>query len=168
MFAGVTACRPLHNHRNAAEAGNIPLMRRFKLIAEVHLVLVREHRVLMLRRFNTGYEDGNYSLIAGHVEGAESFTHAMVREAAEEAGLAIAPRELLLVHTMHRKAENERISLFFKAGNRSGEPHNREPHKCDDLAWFPSQSLPANTVPYIRAALECILTGINYSEFGWT
>jgi 8-oxo-dGTP diphosphatase len=143
-------------------------MARFRLIAEVHLVLARERQVLMLRRFNTGYEDGHYSLIAGHVEEAESFTNAMVREAAEEAGLLIVPHELSLVHTMHRKAEDERISLFFQAGDWSGEPHNREPHKCDDLAWFPIVGLPANTVPYIRAGLQCIFAGVPYSEFGWT
>lgn len=143
-------------------------MARFKLIAEVHLVLVRQNRLLMLRRFNTGYEDGRYSLVAGHVEEAETFTGAMAREADEEVGLAIAPNELSLVHTMHRKSDSERISLFLKAASWSGEPHNREPHKCDDLAWFDIDRLPANTVPYIRAALQCIAAGMNYSEFGWT
>lgn len=142
-------------------------MARFQMIAEVHLVLVRQHQVLMLRRFNTGYEDGNYSLVAGHVDAAETFTSAMAREAAEEAGLTIAPNKLSLVHTMHRNAENERISLFFNATSWSGEPQNREPHKCDDVAWFHIESLPANTVPYIRAALQSIVSGINYSEFGW-
>ena len=143
-------------------------MARFQMIAEVHLVLVRQRQVLMLRRFNTGYEDGNYSLVAGHVDGAETCRSAMAREAAEEAGLTIVPNELSLVHTMHRNAENERISLFFKATNWSGEPQNREVHKCDDLAWIHLERLPANTVPYIRAALQCIFsTRINYSEFGW-
>ena len=140
---------------------------RFKLIAEVHLVLVRQHQVLMLRRFNTGYEDGNYSLVAGHVDGAETCTSAMAREAAEEAGLNIAPSELAHVHTMHRNSDNERMSLFFKATSWSGGLQNREPHKCDDLAWFPVGRLPDNTIPYIRAALRHIFDGINYSEFGW-
>lgn len=152
---------------NPTESGSIEKMVRFKLIAEVHLVLVRQHQVLMLRRFNTGYEDGNYSLVAGHVDGAETCTSAMAREAAEEAGVTIAPNELSLVHSMHRNAENERISFFFRAANWSGEPQNREPHKCDDLAWFHLERLPVNTVPYIRAALHCIFSGIHYSEFGW-
>ena len=44
------------------------------MLIAVYLVLLRDEQVLMLRRHNTGYEDGNYSVIAGHVERDERFT----------------------------------------------------------------------------------------------
>ena len=58
-------------------------MERFKLVPAAYLVIVREGKILLLRRFNTGFEDGNYSMIAGHLEGNETFIQAMVREARE-------------------------------------------------------------------------------------
>ena len=142
-------------------------MARFKLIPEVHLVLVQDGKVLMPRRFNTGYEDGKYSLIAGHVDGGETFRSAMAREAQEEAGLEIAPEALRLVHTMHRNSDEERLSLFFVADDWMGEPVNTEPHKCDDMKWFPLSELPQNTVPYIRSAISRLMDDVIYSEFGW-
>ena len=32
-------------------------MERFKIITAVHLILIENERVLLLRRYNTGYED---------------------------------------------------------------------------------------------------------------
>ncbi|HWA62940.1 MAG TPA: NUDIX domain-containing protein [Caulobacteraceae bacterium] len=142
-------------------------MARFKVIPEVHLVLVERGRLLMMRRFNTGYADGQYSLVAGHVDGNETFAAAMAREASEEAGLDIDPAALTLVHAMHKRAEEERLSLFFRADAWAGEPVNREPHKCDHLGWFPAGEWPANTVPYVAKALGHIAAGRVYSEFGW-
>ncbi|HKC75618.1 MAG TPA: NUDIX domain-containing protein, partial [Chloroflexota bacterium] len=55
----------------------------FRVVAAVHLFLISDAQVLLLRRFNTGYEDGQYSVIAGHLDGGEEVTAAMRREARE-------------------------------------------------------------------------------------
>jgi 8-oxo-dGTP diphosphatase len=139
----------------------------------VHLILRQESDVLLLRRFNTGYEDGNYSLPAGHLDGAETVTAAMIREAAEEAGVVISRADLRVVHVMHRNVADpgsgpqERVDFFLAAARWQGTPGIGEPGKCDEVAWFPMAALPGNVVPYVFSALQCHQRDVGFSEFGW-
>ena len=133
----------------------------------VHLLLVREGQVLLLRRHNTGYEDGNYSVVAGHVEGGEELKSAMAREAREEAGIEVLPSDLEVVGVMHVKTDKEYISFFLRASVWAGEVTNMEPDKCDDLRWSGIDDLPGNTIPYVRHAIENYRKGVWFSSFGW-
>ncbi len=144
-------------------------MERFKVMAAVHLFLIRNGNILLLRRANTGYEDGNYSVPAGHLDGHESVTQAMIREAQEEALITLKWSDLKVIHTMHRtKDDGERIDFFLTAEVWSGEPTIGEPHKCDDLSWWPLNDLPTNLIPYVRQALNCYQQQISFSELGWS
>ncbi len=142
---------------------------RFKLIPAVYLILRRNDDVLLLRRAHTGYQDGKYSLIAGHLEGDELATSAIVREAKEEAGITIDPTDLTFVHLGHRLTRNqpgqERVDIFFEASNWRGDIQNQEPNKCDDLSWYPRGKLPTNMVPFVRRVFEDIARNISYSEY---
>ena len=134
---------------------------RYKFKSAVHLFLIRGDEILLLRRFNTGYEDGNYSVVAGHLDGGEEVKQAMMREAREEIGIQVLEEDLEVVGVMHRLAEDERIDFFLVARDWEGEIRNMEPHRCDDLAWFPLEGLPANMIPYVKRAIE------NYQIGGW-
>ena len=142
-------------------------MARFRLVSAVHLFLMRDDQVLLLRRFNTGYEDGNYSVIAGHLEGDEEVKAAAMREAREEAGIEISPQDLRVVGVMHRKSDDERVDFFVAATSWSGEIANREPGRCDQLAWCDLDELPANVIPYVRRALDNYRRGVWFDSFGW-
>jgi 8-oxo-dGTP diphosphatase len=140
---------------------------RSKFPVTVHLFFLRMEQVLLLRRFNTGYEDGNYSVPAGHLDGGESVRMAAVREAREELALRIEPDALEFVGVMHRKSNDERIDFFFIVRGWQGEPQNAEPDKCDQLLWAEMDALPKNTIPYVRRALESLKQGEKFMEFGW-
>ena len=140
---------------------------RFTMPIATHLFLLQENRILLSRRFNTGYEDGNFSVIAGHLDGDEEIKMAMIREAEEEANIRISPGDIDVIGVMHRKSEDERIDFFLSATSWTGQLLNMEPHKCDLLEWFDLDDLPENVIPYVRKALENYRLGRWFNSFGW-
>lgn len=144
---------------------------RFKIIPAVYLVLEKEKKVLLSRRSNTGHEDGNYSLVSGHLKGDESLKDAMIREAKEEIGIILSADKLKIVHITHKRKmigdDGERMDIFFYADEWEGEIKNAEPDKCDDLKWFSQEKLPKNLVSYVKHALEQIDKNEFYSEIGF-
>ena len=140
---------------------------RFQMPVAVHLLLVKDGKILLLRRFNTDYEDGKYSIVAGHIDGDEDAKTAMIREAKEEAGIEITRNNIKFASVMHRKSEDERIDFFFIADSWNGEVTNMEPQKCDDLSWFVIDNLPSDIIPYIQRAIENYISGVQFDVFGW-
>jgi 8-oxo-dGTP diphosphatase len=141
---------------------------RFTYIGSAYLFLIKDNQILLQRRFNTGFEDGNYGVPAGHLDGGETAREGCAREIREEIGVTIKPEDLTVVHVMHRKAaKDERIDFFMTASVYEGEIVNNEPDKCDDLSWFPLDNLPANMVAYVKVALQHYLKDVMYSEYGY-
>jgi 8-oxo-dGTP diphosphatase len=135
-------------------------------IPEVQIVFKKWNQILLNLRHNTGYMDNMYWLVAWHVEKWETFTQGGIREALEEAWVILKPEQMKYVHTVHRKKNDEemRIWVIFVVENWDGDIVNTEPHKCKELIWCDVQSLPKNTIPYIKVCLENIEKGMYYSE----
>ena len=140
-------------------------MTRTRFPVTVHLFFFRENQVLLLRRFNTGFRDGEYSVPAGHMDGGETVMQAAVREAQEETGIHLEEKDLTISTVMHRIEDDERVDFFLLVHKWQGEPFNAEPDKCDDLRWAEIDGLPENTVPYVRQALANHLTGNPFDEY---
>ncbi len=103
------------------------------LIPAVHMFLVKQDSILLLKRLNTGYHDGDYSVPAGHIEPNESVITAAIREASEELGISVItaaireaseelgilvrPAELTIVQVMHRKSSWERVDFFLRVNH---------------------------------------------------
>lgn len=144
------------------------LKERFKMIVAVHLVVLHNNEILLLKRYNTGYEDGKFSVPAGHVEDGENVIQAMVRESQEEIGIEITNSSLEIIHVMNRNCiDHERIDYFFKVSHWHGEIRNMEPNKCSELSWFNIENLPFNTIDYIKEAIENYINGCKFSVYGW-
>lgn len=59
----------------------------------------------------------------------------------------------------------DRAEYFFVTDRWSGTPRVCEPHKCDELRWFPITALPENMMHHVRDAVGNIQKEIAYSEY---
>ena len=142
--------------------------KRFMLRAAVYLMPLKDNQILLSRRFNTGWMDGKYSLIAGHLDGNESVVDSMIRESYEEAGLTIDSQDLIPATVLHRfSPDQEYIDFFFAAKKWQGEPRIMEPDKCDEMSWYPLDELPNEILPYIVEAINNYQLKIPFWESGW-
>ncbi|MBN2554977.1 MAG: NUDIX domain-containing protein [Anaerolineales bacterium] len=133
----------------------------------VHLFLVKEGKLLLLRRKNTGYMDGSLSVVAGHLGGDETVYAAAKREALEEAGIRLEEQDLAIVGVMHRREDDERIDWFLTASRWSGQISNAEPEKCEELVWHPLAELPPDIIPYVRRGIDNYIAGKAFESFGF-
>ncbi len=135
---------------------------RLKLKIAAYLMMIKDGKILLARRFNTGWQDGNYSLPAGHLEENETILQTLMRETEEEINVKINEEGTKLVHIMHRPSH---IDFFFVTDIWEGKPEIMEPNKCDDLQWFPLKNLPKNIVPSVLSTILHHEKNIFFSEF---
>ena len=143
-------------------------MEIFSVPVSVDLLLRKDNKILLMRRKNTGFADGMYSMPAGKLEPKESVEDAIIREAREEINIDIKNETLKVIQVMNRNGiDRERIDYFFTVDRWNKEIKNNEPCKCDDLKWFDMDTLPENIIPYIKEAINNYNKKINFSLFGW-
>lgn len=145
---------------------------RFCLAAAVYGVLREGNRVLLLRRAGSGYHDGELSLPAGHLNGGEDALGGLIRELYEELTISVDRNACRLALVMHRSPESpggdEYLDLFFAVSHWAGVPVIGEPDKCSELVWANSAAVPADTIGYIRAALDAVAPGAPpLLTYGW-
>lgn len=140
---------------------------RFKLRCAVYLMPFIGNKILLSRRFNTGWMDGNYSLIAGHLDENETVFEAIIRETFEESGMVINKNDLIPATVIHRRSNVDYVDFFFAVKKWKGVPVIVESDKCDDLRWFSLDKLPENILPYVREAIENYKNKVAIFESGW-
>lgn len=139
---------------------------RHKIVSAVYAVIIKNNKILLSLRKNSGFMDGWYSLVAGHVEANETIDQAMIRELEEEAGIVV--ESLNLATVMCRLGNNGRdnyLNFFFTINNYKGDIRNNEPEKCSELEFFDIDNMPSNTIDYVIQTVKNVLAGKTYDNF---
>ena len=144
--------------------------KRFCLPVAVYLIVKQQDEVLLLKRLNTGFHDGKWSLVAGCLDGNESVVDAVIREAKEEADIEVKKEDLSIPTVLHRKGDSEiweALIFFFVTTKYHGVIKNNEPDKCESLEFFKLDSLPSDMIPYVKTGMHAALKGVSFVEYGW-
>jgi 8-oxo-dGTP diphosphatase len=130
---------------------------RYASIVDVHVILRRGDRILLLRRAGDTYASGQLCLTG-------------VRETLEETGITLDPaklRHVLSIHQRNPGTSHARIGFAFTPHEWDGEPVNAEPHKHSALVWADPARLPPDTVGYAAAVITAIEHGLTFTLNGW-
>lgn len=130
---------------------------RFKMPVSVQVILFNQNdEVLLLKRKSTGFGEGLYGFIGGHVEQNEQVIDAAIREVKEEIGIDINRKKLIFKSVMNRKVDEntEYIDFVFIAKEWQGNIINMEPEKCSELTWYQINNLPQNTIDFEKYLIE--------------
>ena len=139
--------------------------KRFEMHATVALILIKDNKVLLMKRCNTGYMDGYYGMVSGHLEKNESLKQAIIRESLEEVGITIKEQDINIVCVIRRGDNDNYFNYFLATDKFEGEPLIMEPNKCDELIWCNLNGLPENTIVAEKRAVYNYLNGISFDEY---
>ena len=133
-------------------------MDRFKNVVCADLLIKKRIKdktyILLMKRQNTGSDDGYYELPGGHLEEKEDIFDAMIREAKEELLVNLKRKDLKLIHILHHY-NGERINFIFET-DKDLNVKIGEPEKCSELLWVNINRLPKNTTSKVKRIIKNI------------
>jgi 8-oxo-dGTP diphosphatase len=132
---------------------------RRRVVVDVVLLLMRNGRILLRERANTGYGDGAYEPPTGQLADRETIVETAIRVASAEAGITINAGNVSLAHVMHDVSGSGRIAFFLTVSGWQGE------HTSTVACWFPVRNLPTNMLDRSRAALRNYAEGMRFSTY---
>jgi ADP-ribose pyrophosphatase YjhB (NUDIX family) len=157
---------------------------RRRVAVDVILLLMRNGRILLRERANTGYGDGAYEPPTGQLADRETIVETAIRVASAEAGIAIRAENVSLAHVMHDVSGSGRIAFFLTVSGWQGEPHLSPgglgpaatggkassvvppgASRAPGARWFPVSHLPTNMLDRSRVALRNYAEGMRFSTY---
>ncbi len=110
--------------------------------AVVDVLVLKEDKVLLVKRAKRLLEGGKWGLVGGYVERDENLHEAAAREIFEETGYRVSNFKLLTIRhnpdRPHEDRQNIAFVFFCEALEKEGEPDD----ESDAQEWFPLTEIP--------------------------
>ena len=128
----------------------------------VHMIISKDNKILLQKRKGSKLWPGYYALPAGHIDEGETQFDALIREAKEELGIILNPKDIINTYVVLRRNYFEidgkqlepYIDYYFEINKYEGNPQIIEEDKCDELIWADIDNLPEPFINYEGDFLE--------------
>lgn len=141
--------------------GNETQKDRHTVRGAVFVLLIKEGQIFLLRRQNTGWADGMFTVPSGHIDAGETVPEAALKEVREEAGVVVREEDLEFMHVQY--VYDTYVNFYFKTEKWEGEPCVAEPHLASEMLWAPLDELPSDMIYHIKAMLLQSIQGNYFS-----
>ena len=105
-------------------------------------LLVRDGKILLVKRAKKLLEGGKWALVGGFVERDETIQEAMAREAHEETGYEVLDSTLLRIIDNPNRPGEDRQTVAFVYVCTVGEKTGESDWESDEQKWFDLSALP--------------------------
>lgn len=111
------------------------------------LVFNENGEVLLMRRYNTGYEDSKYEFPSGHIEKGETMVEGAMREVIQETSIIINEEDMEYFGCVDNNVSGKHINFLYRCLKpcKKEDAKIQEPDECDDLKWFGLEDLLKGT-----------------------
>jgi len=119
-------------------------------------IFLKDNKTLLIKRKNSSTYNNLWSNPGGGIEPGETVEQAVIRELEEEVGVTV--KIIKHIHN-YEEIENNKVTIIssgFLVEIEKGELEIKEPHKIDDMKWFPINELPKNLAPYTKKYIELL------------
>lgn len=108
----------------------------------VDALVLKENKILLIKRTGKILEGGKWGLIGGFVERDETLRDAIKREVQEESGYKIKNIKLLTVIDSPNRPKEDRQNIAFVFICEAFEKQGDSDWEVDDQKWFNLSNLP--------------------------
>lgn len=144
------------------------MVERFKIACAVHLILIKDGKILLQRRNNPNkYGYGMLGMPAGHLEANENVYDAFKREMKEELNIDVVNSKI--VQVMNLNGDTDVYDAYFFVCEYTGEIKNMEEENIKSLEWADINSDIESLMPYQKYALSKYLESSDnkFTMYGW-
>lgn len=144
------------------------MVERFKIACAVHLILIKDGKILLQRRNNPNkYGYGMLGMPAGHLEANENVYDAFKREMKEELNIDVVNSKI--VQVMNLNGDTDVYDAYFFVCEYTGEITNMEEENIKSLEWADINSDIESLMPYQKYALSKYLESNDnkFTMYGW-